>query len=115
MNEEEKEQWEFGLLPIISEAASDCVFRWMDEFSKLSAEAKKELIDKIIDWLHATNSQLANAITGTTEGVLDAQYDSLAHKLTKEEWDGLMFAIRFAQLVVLRALNEALREKGEDY
>lgn len=111
VNQVKKEEWEFGLLPVISGAAVESAIAWMDDFRKLSEEAKIELVGKVIEWLGETNEELAAAIVGTTEGVLMSDYEALAHKLTKAEWDDLLFAMRFSYLVVLRALNEALRER----
>lgn len=114
-NEVKKEEWEFGLLPLISETATEHTLKWMDDFSNLSEEAKGQLIDKVFEWLGDANEGLSNAIIGTTGGLLESRYDSLAHKLTKAEWDDLLFLMQFAHLVVLRVLNETLREKEEKY
>jgi len=114
-NEVKKEEWEFGLLPVTSEAAAKYTLKWMDDFSNLSEDAKRELISRVFEWLGDANEELSNVIIGTTSGVLESRYDSLAHKLTKAEWDDLLFLMQFAHLVVLRALNEALREKEEKY
>jgi len=116
MEEElKKEQWEFGLLPVVSEDVANRILDEMTDFGRLSEPAKRGMVDKVIDWLGESNSELAGAILGNTEGLLEAMRDSLADKLTWAEHEDLLFLMRYAHLLVLRVLNEALREKREDY
>ncbi|UCH43163.1 MAG: hypothetical protein JSW16_01105 [Dehalococcoidales bacterium] len=68
---------------------------------------------KTVAWVASSVGYFADFL-GPEQQDIEAHVD-LAHALSKAEWDDLLFIVRFAQLVVLRALNDALREKEEKY
>ena len=105
-----KEEDKFGLLPVISEAVSEKIFGEMDEFKKLSEAAKGQTIAEDMNWLAEHNEQVRAAIEGLVEGVINIP-SPVAEKLTHLEWENLKFDLIYAELMLLRALNEARREQ----
>jgi hypothetical protein len=81
----------------------------MDEFNKLNPEARTDRLEDDLADLRRGNEELANAVDGLTEGPLSQDY--VADKLTHTEWLYLRNNMRFAYLMLLRALNEARREQ----
>ncbi len=106
------QEWNFSDLPVISEAVSSKVLAEIDEFGKLGEEAMRDKVNSALEAVAEDNPQLAGAVRGTIEGALEAS-DFLADKLSHREWKELEFVLQYSQLVVLRALNEAIREKEE--
>ena len=104
-------EWQFGYIPQISQAVTDDMRQEMAEFGKLSDEAKREAANRVVQGLSDANPELAAAVLGITEGVMNSMWDSLAYKLSHAEWVDLLFRMRHGQLIISRVINEALREK----
>lgn len=99
----------FDQLPVVSEAVSERVLQEIAEFSKLHEEAKKEQVEQDLDELREKNNELYTAITTGVQAMLEV--DPLPDQLTYREWKDLEHRLLFAFMVVLRALNEAWRER----
>ncbi len=99
----------FNLLPVISDAVRERVLNEMDEFNRLTPEARTDRLEDDLAHLRERNEELANAVEGLGQGPLDQDYisDSLSHT----EWLWLRSSVRFAFVMMLRALNEARREE----
>ena len=99
----------FSLLPIISDAVRETVVKEMDEFNRLTPEAREDRLDADLNILHQQNDEMAHAIEGLSEGPISQDY--ISDRLTHTEWLWLRSSVQFAFLMMARALNEARREE----
>ena len=99
----------FDMLPVISEAVTEAVFKEMEQFNRLAPPAQTETLVQDLDVLHDHDPELAHAVEGVIEGPL--QMDFVAEKLTHAEWLHLRHSLIHGFTTVLRALNEARREE----
>lgn len=99
----------FDLLPVISEAVTEGVFKEIEQFNRLAPPAQSETLAQDMELLHTHDPELAHAVEGVIEGPL--QMDFVADKLTHTEWLHLRYSLIHGFTAVLRALNEARREE----
>jgi hypothetical protein len=99
----------FDLLPVISEAVTEHVFKEIEQFNRLAPAAQSETLAQDMELLHAHDPELAHAIEGVIEGPI--QMDFVADKLAHSEWLHLRYSLIHGFTAVLRALNEARREE----
>jgi len=99
----------FDLLPVISEAVTESVFKEIEQFNRLAPSAQSDTLAQDMELLHNHDPELAHAIEGVIEGPL--QMDFVADKLTHTEWLHVRYSLIHGFTAVLRALNEARREE----
>lgn len=105
-NVEEK----FGLLPEVSEHIIEVLLSEVEKFASLMKHdprsAMKVVADEI-EWLKSNKDFLGRAVEASVDSALELYSDKLSHR----DWMELRTLLLKGVLLVLQAINEAMKEE----
>lgn len=97
-----------GSLPMISKAVSRRVLEEITRAGGLFSMVRDETLEQDLRWLNQHNPELANILEGMARSVLDYLL-WLKRKLYPNEYEELQISLIYAQLMLLRVINEEIK------
>lgn len=100
----------FGLLPVVSEHIIEVILSEVENFASFMKHDLKGAIKSVmneIEWLKSSKDFLGRAVEASVDSALELYSDKLSHR----DWVELRTLLLKGVLLVLQAINEAMKEE----